>query len=117
MILLLISWVNYYNLSKARLLILRQQIQTRLIIGSDKRSLIFQSIAESGFHSFLALLLAIVILDFVRTPVSSYLGIRLIQYDFSDFLSIWPVILTIVLITILSGSLPLYSLFFQGKDL
>ncbi len=107
LILMLISWVNYYNISKARLLILQKQLRTQRIIGSDKRSLIVHSLAESGFYVFLALFLAIFILDFVRNPANSFLGFNLMPDGFSDLVSIWPLILAILIISVLSGSLPL----------
>jgi putative ABC transport system permease protein len=107
LILLLISWVNFYNLSKARLLILQKQIQIQRIIGSDKRSLVLQSLAESGFYVFLALFLAICLLDFVRTPVNLFLGLNLSAVEYYGMIRIWPVILTILIISVLSGSLPL----------
>jgi putative ABC transport system permease protein len=107
LILMLISWVNYYNLSKARLLILQKQLRTQRIIGSDKRSLIIHSLAESGFYVFLALLLAIFILDFFRNPADSFLGFNIMPNGFSDLVTIWPVIFAILIISVLSGSLPL----------
>ena len=107
LILMLISWVNYYNLSKARLLILHKQLRTQRIIGADKRSLVIHSLAESGFYVFLALFLAIFILDFVRIPANSFLGFNLMPNGYSDLISIWPLIFAILIISVISGSLPL----------
>jgi putative ABC transport system permease protein len=114
-VLMLISWVNYYNLSKARLLILQKQKQIQQIIGSDKRSLIIQSLAESGFYVLLALFLAITLIDFVRIPAESYLGISITPDGLSDLVSIWPVILLILLISVLAGSLPLIQNILKGQ--
>jgi putative ABC transport system permease protein len=107
LILLLISWVNFYNLNKARLLILQKQIQIQRIIGSDKRSLVLQSLSESGFYVALALFLAICLLDFARAPVNIFLGLNLSTEEYYGLFSIWPVILSILIISVLSGSLPL----------
>jgi putative ABC transport system permease protein len=118
LILLLISWVNYYNLSKARLLILQKQVQIQRIIGSDKKSLIMQSIAESGFYVLLALFLSICLLDFARTPVNVFLGLNLSPEEYYGLFSIWPAILSILIISVLSGSLPLiqYILMEQKQE-
>ncbi len=107
LILLLISWVNYYNLSKARLMNLQKQIQIQKIIGARKMSLVLQSLAGSGIYVALALLLALTLLDFIKEPAHAYLGFDIIPNGFSDLINIWPVVLTIVLISILAGSLPL----------
>lgn len=106
LILMLISWVNYYNLNKARLLVLRKQLQIQRIFGSDKKSLIAQSLAESGFYVLLALLLAMTILDLITNPTYSIPGITLAPFRISDLISVWPVILIILIISVLSGSLP-----------
>ncbi|MEI6048240.1 MAG: ABC transporter permease [Bacteroidota bacterium] len=107
LILMLISWVNYYNLNKARLLILQKQIKIQLILGSDKKSLVFQSLAESGLYVLLAFILAVTILDFISNPAISFFGLRLMPNGSADLVSIWPIILVLLIISVLSGSLPL----------
>jgi putative ABC transport system permease protein len=107
LILMLISWVNYYNLNKARLLILQKQIKIQLILGSDKKSLVFQSLAESGLYVLLAFILAVTLLDFVSNPSISFFGLKLMPNGSADLLSICPIILVLLIISVLSGSLPL----------
>jgi putative ABC transport system permease protein len=47
------------------------------------------------------------IIDFARDPANSLLGFSLTPNGFSDLVSIWPIILVIMIISILAGSLPL----------
>jgi putative ABC transport system permease protein len=107
LVLLLISWVNFYNLSKARLLIIQKQIQIQRIIGSDKMSLVLQSLGASFFYVFLAFFLAIFLLDLVRIPINRFLGLSLSPEGFYGLFRIWPVFISILAISVLSGSLPL----------
>jgi putative ABC transport system permease protein len=115
LILLLISWVNYYNLSKARLLILHKNVQIQRIIGSDKLSLIAHSLTESALCVFLAFFVAITLLDFVRNPVNTFFGFNITPEGSGNLISIWPIILIILIISILSGSLPLIQNILRGQ--
>ncbi len=114
LILLLISWANFYNLSKARLLILQKQIQIQKIIGSHKMSLVLQSLTESGIYVSLACLLALTLLDFAREPAHSFLGFDIIPNGLSDLIQVWPVVIIIILISILAGSLPVIQNILKG---
>ena len=114
-ILLLISWVNYFNLSKARLLILRKQFQIQRTVGSNTRSVMAQSLAESGVYVLLAFLLAVTLLDFVRGPATSFFGFNLTTIGFNGMINIWPVIVVILIISIISGSLPQMQYMITGR--
>jgi len=114
LVLVLISWVNFYNLNKARFLILQKQIKIQQIIGSDKKSLIAQSLVESVMYVLLAFILAITLLDFVRSSSVSFFGLSLMPDGYHDLLSIWPLIAAVLLVSVLSGSLPLIQNIIKG---
>ena len=66
-----------------------------------------QSLTESAFYVLLALFLAICFLDFARTPVNLFPWLNLSPEGYYGLVRIWPVILSILIISVLSGSLPL----------
>ncbi|WP_020594748.1 ABC transporter permease [Spirosoma panaciterrae] len=59
LVILLISWVNYSNLTTARILYRAKEAGVRRLIGSSKRMLLFQFIVESLLVHGIALLVAI----------------------------------------------------------
>jgi len=74
-----------------------------------------QSLAESGIYVLLAFVLAIIVLDFVRTSAVSVFGLSLMPNGYGDLVSIWPVIIAVLIISVLSGSLPLIQNIIRGQ--
>jgi len=103
LVMLLISWVNFYNLNKARILVLKKQIHIQRITGSNSRLIIAQYIIESGICVIIAALLSFNLLEI---PGKSLLGFRLLPDGFDNLLIIWPVVLTILIISVIAGGLP-----------
>jgi putative ABC transport system permease protein len=106
LVLLLVSWVNYYNLNKARILTLQKQIKIQHITGSNHWLIMEQSVAESVVCVVSALVLALIFLDFSGNPASSLFGFSLLPNGFIDLASVWPVIIVILAISVMAGSLP-----------
>ncbi len=57
-VLLIVSWVNYYNLNRARLITLQKQIHVQRITGANNRLIILQSVTESAVSVVMSLILA-----------------------------------------------------------
>ena len=106
LILLLISLVNYYNLTKVRLLNLRKQIHIQLMFGSDSVQILCQTFMESFISVFSALILTAILLGVAGNQASSFFGHALMANGFRDFISVWPIIILILIISIMAGSLP-----------
>ncbi len=115
-VLLVVSWVNYYNLNNARLLTLKKQIHIQSISGANNRSLVSQSIVESAISMILSMVLAIIFLDLVDNPAKTIFGFNLIPGGYSDIFSNWFLISVILIISLLSGSLPVIIYITSGRN-
>jgi putative ABC transport system permease protein len=111
LVMLLVSWVNYYNLNKARILTLQKQIHIQRIMGSSKWLIIAQSLSESACCVAVALAMAIILLDSSGQLADSISGTSLLNKGLNDIESTWPFIVAISIISVLAGSMPviLYS--------
>jgi len=56
---LLIAWVNYINLSTARSAQRAKEVGVRKVLGSQKRDLVWQFLVEAGLMNLLAMLVAL----------------------------------------------------------
>lgn len=79
---MLLACLNYTNLSIARALTRAKEIGVRKVTGASRRSLIFQFLSESVITTLLALMMAIVLLLFIKPAfkglwVNQYLNFEL----------------------------------------
>jgi putative ABC transport system permease protein len=109
-VLLFVSWVNYYNLNKARLMILQKQIHIQWITGSNNILIVLQAITESAICVILSLILAIVLLDIAVNPAKTLFGISLLPNGFNDLVNSWRTGLGLLIVSILAGSMPVILL-------
>lgn len=105
-ILLTVSWINYYNLNKARLLTIQKTIHIQLIMGSDNWLIIAQSMLESVLQVSAAFLLMGLLSDMINQIAKAWFGFGFLQYGLIDFKTIWPFITSIFLISLFAGTLP-----------
>jgi putative ABC transport system permease protein len=105
-ILLVVSWVNYYNLNKARLLTLKKQIQILKISGSNNNLIILESLTESAISVIMALLLSLIIIDLAETPAMAIFSFSILPGGFNDILHISYILSVLLLISLFAGSLP-----------
>jgi putative ABC transport system permease protein len=71
---LIIACVNFINLSTARGAKRAKEVGLRTVVGANRSSLIAQFIGESAFLSFLALLLAIILVALSLPYFESFIG-------------------------------------------
>ena len=114
-VLLLVSWVNYYNLNKARLMTLQKQIHIQRITGSNNKLIILQSLTESGICVVLSLILAMLLLDVSEIPAKTLFGISLLPNGFYDLDSSWIIGLVLLSVSILAGSMPVIIYVVSGQ--
>jgi len=106
---LLIACINFMNLSTARSEKRAKEVGIRKVVGAQKRSLIFQFIAESIVLSFLAAILAIVIVELSIGSYNELVGKQLF-IDFSNPY-FWITAIGFILFTgLLAGSYPAFYL-------
>jgi putative ABC transport system permease protein len=109
LILLVVSWSNYFNLSMARLMTNKKQTSIQRINGAGRLNIIVQTLTESAISTVLALLLSLIIIDLTGNVVSAFFGFQMLPGGFSDIVSIWPVIVILLIISLLAGSVPAVS--------
>jgi putative ABC transport system permease protein len=105
-VLLIVSWINYYNLNKTRLLTLHKPIHIQLILGSNNWLIITQSMMESFLNVSVALLITGFLSDFINQTAASWFGFSFLHNGFADLITIWPFITAVFLISIFAGTLP-----------
>jgi putative ABC transport system permease protein len=103
--------VNYINLSTARALTRAKEIGIRKVTGAKRRDLIYQFLSESVLISFLSLILAMILLLFMKPAfkglwVNNYLNFEL--YENSNVYFYF--ILFTLLVGLLAGIYPAFHL-------
>ena len=106
---LLIACINFMNLSTARSEKRAKEVGIRKVVGAQKSSLISQFIGESVFLSFLAGIVAIVIV-MISLPGYNQLTEKKLFLDFSNIYT-WITFIGFILFTgLLAGSYPAFFL-------
>lgn len=96
---LVIASINFMNLSTSRSSIRSHEIGMRKVVGSDRKTLIWQFLTESIVLSLMALLLALFIVEISVPWFNKYMQVTL---DFSSIGHGW-ILLCIVLLALLVG--------------
>lgn len=108
-IILLIACINFMNLSTARSEKRAREVGVRKVMGAVKRSLIFQFISESILLSFIAGIIALIIVQLLLPVFSSLANVHLIVPYAS--IVFWMLAVSFILFTgILAGSYPAFYL-------
>jgi len=109
---LLIACINYMNLSTARSALRAREIGIRKVIGARKKELIFQFLSESVLISWVAIILAVVLLFFSIPWLNKMTGQQLALSTLLKWQVLVPVFLAPFVVGILSGIYP--ALFMSG---
>ncbi len=106
---LLIACVNFMNLSTARSEKRAREVGVRKAIGSSRNSLVYQFMVESLLMTFIAAVVAFVLVEVSLPYVNNLLNIKLIiQYENWKY---WTILFSLILITgIMAGSYPAFYL-------
>jgi len=115
---LIIACINYMNLATARATKRAKEVGVRKVLGANRRNLICQFMTESMLFSFIAMVIAIGLIE-LFTPI--FRNVSGVPLTFSIFHSWWiPVglVLLTVLIGFISGSYPaLFLTLFQPVEI
>ena len=107
---LLISCINFMNLSTARSSVRAKEIGIRKAMGSDREELIRQFLFESFLYSFLSLVIAVFFVK-LALPVFSNISGAELSIGYSDIPLLLPVlILFALLVGLTAGSYPAFFL-------
>ncbi|MCP4724474.1 MAG: FtsX-like permease family protein [bacterium] len=111
-IILLVSCINYMNLSTARSFNRAKEVGLRKVVGARKKNIIIQFFGESIFLSVISLIIALLTVELVLPAFNEFSGKKLIL-DLAGDTGLLFTLLSITLLTgILSGSYP--SLFISS---
>ncbi len=102
---LIIACINFVNLSTAKYTLRTKEIGLRKTIGSRRKEIVFQFLAESIFYSLIATILGIILVIFIL-PYFNHLCGKSLSIPWSDWWFIPTIILSIIIIGILAGLFP-----------
>lgn len=107
---ILLACVNFMNLSTARSLRRAKEVGVRKVLGSFQRNLIKQFLIESMLYSFIAMSLALLLIEF-SLPWFNQISEKTITFSMLFTDNFWIYILGLMLLTgILAGSYPAFYL-------
>jgi putative ABC transport system permease protein len=105
-----IAWINYVNLSTARAMERAREVGIRKVMGSQKRQLVCQFLAESFIVNIIAGLLALVLFQ-VAFPFFRDLSGQSLQLNLMTDQPFWLLLLSLIIIgSLLSGIYPAFVL-------
>lgn len=103
---LIIACINFMNLATARSMNRAKEVGVRKTLGSDRGQLIRQFLVESIILTFVAVILAVIIVQLILPWFNNVVGLRL-AFDYGDL----PLIIGgAVLVGLLAGSYPAFFL-------
>ena len=100
-LILLVACFNFSNLATARAILRAREIGLRKCVGAARHQLIAQFLGESTLIALLALILALAMVEILLPAFDGFLG-RPVTLD---YLSDWPLVVTILAIAVLAGLL------------
>lgn len=110
--LLLLAAINYTNMATARASVRTREVGLRKVMGSRRHHLMFQFLGEAILTSFMALLLALALVEVILelTPFNDLMNKQL-QLSLRDNPSLtWSMLIATVLLGLLAGAYPAFSL-------
>lgn len=107
---LLIACINYMNLSTARSATRAKEVGVRKSVGAVKGRLIYQFLSESMIYSFVATILALLIISLVLAPFNELADKDITFKLLTDPVVIGAIVAFVMLIGLLAGSYPAFYL-------
>ena len=107
---LLISCINFINISTARASKRRREVGIRKVIGANGEQLVFQYLFEVGIVAILALLLAFLFIEIMLSPFNAMSGWE-VHLDFLHSSFLWISVFAILtFVTLTAGGYPAFFL-------
>ena len=107
---LLIACINFMNLSTARSARRAREVGVRKVLGANKNKLRWQFLTESMLISFIAMVLALVLVEIVLPVFNNLIDKELSLYHAENISLLAGIFLLIILVGLLSGSYPAFHL-------
>ena len=109
-LILVMAWVNFINLSTARARLRAREVGVKKVIGSDRKTLIGQFLTEAVLLNGIAMLGAMVLVEVLHPGLESFVG-KKIPVSLFDTPGFWGITLGILSIgALLSGFYPAFLL-------
>jgi len=109
-IVLILACINFMNMTTARSATRIKEIGVKKVFGSSRRKLILQFIGETVVLSFLALLIATVVVEILLQLFNNFTGKNISGLSFLYFNSILAGFGLVILVGLLAGSYPAFYL-------
>jgi putative ABC transport system permease protein len=106
---ILLSWMNYVNLSTSKSMERAKEIGVRKVVGAKQPQLILQSLFESGLLNFIAILLAIAAAYLLLPAFNKFVGLTL-ELDSTQLKGLFPYFGFILVGAALSAFYPAFVL-------
>lgn len=107
---LLIACINFMNLSTARSALRAKEVGIRKVLGSNKSQLIKQFLAESMLMTFIAVVVAIALVEIFLPSFNLLAGRELHTSYFNNLIAIPALVLAVIIIGLIAGSYPAFFL-------
>ncbi len=104
-IILILSWLNYINLSTTKSLERAKEIGIRKVAGAQKQQLIIQLLLESMILNMIAIIMAIVLAIIILPLYNSFTG-KALTFELASLANILPILGFILLGMMLAGLYP-----------
>ena len=106
---ILIACINFMNIATARSQHRSREVGVRKVLGASRKMIIYQFLSEAMLMTFIALLLGMLLANFVLPIFNSFANQNII-FNFSDY-KIWLLLISIGLFTgFIAGSYPAFFL-------
>ena len=105
---LIIACFNFINLSTARASLRAKEIGVKKIIGSSRKTIIYQILTETFFDCFIALLISIAFLLLVLPVINNYSETAIEAEFLLNKFTLTTIISMLVIVTFLAGSYPAF---------
>jgi putative ABC transport system permease protein len=106
---IVIACINFMNMATAKALTRAKEVGVRKAIGAQRKSLIFQFIAESTFISLVAMLIALAVV-YLMLPLFNLLVSKQIVMHFTDEKFVLVILAVVIITGLLAGSYPAFFL-------
>ncbi len=107
-LILLIACINFMNLATARSAGRSKEVGLRKVVGSNKNKLVLQFLTESIIVSFIALLVALVIVEVTLPSFNNLLGLKLQVGYFKTWFIVPILFVFTIFVGLLAGSYPAF---------
>ncbi len=104
-IILILSWLNYINLSTTKSLEQAKEIGIRKVVGAQKKQLIIQSLLESIILNISAIIIAIILAVIILPLYNEFTG-KAMSFNIDTIQNLTPILGIILLGMILAGLYP-----------